>query len=57
MNYNDQILVEMKASAGLEDFINVFAVRLKLETPFIDAAEVYIRGFLLHTIWAASRGL
>lgn len=45
--YINKYIEEMTASAGLRDFKNVFTLNgLKLETPFIDAAEVCIRGFL-----------
>ncbi|MEE9354222.1 MAG: hypothetical protein V3U75_01395 [Methylococcaceae bacterium] len=58
MNYNRIYNIEeMTASAGPEDFKNVFAERRELETPFIDAAEVCIRGFLFCRIVAGVGGL
>jgi hypothetical protein len=32
---------------------NVFAERLKLETPFVSASTAYIRGFLFKDIWVS----
>jgi hypothetical protein len=50
MCFNDVFITRLTVVAELKKRINVFAERLKLETPFTDAATICIRGFFMSKI-------